>query len=391
MRLLVRVPTVLFSLGLLLSGQPAQTEFARFDEESNILAIDCVRIPEADNATYELELTYEPEAFHLTELTEVTRSDSCPNIFDQLTHELSATVRVGDDSYHLTLRLSTGNSFSVVSLEHRGLGPTSLWRVSDGNSEVLIGGTIHVLQATDFPLPPAYAQAYAQSEVLVTELDLQQIQSTFLLPSFAALPVGKPTLSQSLSSETYQALSLYLAERGALIDDYETIRPNWLELDISSLGLTDLGYGAGVDAYFQALAVNDGKTNLGLESLIDQILAINQLNQHLSTEQLINRTLSSVLDPGYETQMRKLVTAWREGNIRQIEELTVLPRLQESALDHAVFLVQRNAAWIPRIVALFDTPEVELVLVGVSHLAGEDGVLAMLMSMGFEVSRFESM
>lgn len=389
MRILVRVPTLLFSLGLLLSGQPAQAEFARFDEESNILTLDCVRIPDADNATYELELSYEREAFHLNELTEVTRSDSCPNIFDQLMHELSATVRVGDDSWQLTLRLGTGNIFSIASADYLGPGPTSLWRVSNGNSEVLIGGTIHVLLATDFPLPAAYAQAYAQSEVLVTELDLQQIQSTFLLPSFAALPVGQPTLSQSLSTDTYQALSLYLAERGALIDDYETIRPNWLELDISSLGLADLGYGAGVDAYFQSLAVNDGKTNLGLESLIDQILAINQLNQHLSTEQLINRSLSSVLDPGSGAQIRKLVTAWREGNTSQIEELTVLPRLQENAMDHDTFLVQRNTAWIPRIVAMFDTPGVELVLVGVSHLVGEDGVLAMLMSMGFEVSRFQ--
>lgn len=391
MRTSTPVPTLLFILALLLPALNAHAEFARFDEESNVLVFDCVRIPQADNATYELELSYIGEAFHLNRLSETARSDSCPNTYDELTNVLSATVRVGDDSWQLTLLMSAANTFSVASTEHLGPGPTSLWRLSNGSSEILIGGTIHVLLPTDFPLPPAYAQAYAQSELLVTELDLQQIQSTFLLPSFAALPAGQPTLRQTLSTDTYLALSSYLAERGALIDDYENIRPNWLDLDIISLGLADLCYGAGVDAYFQALAVNDGKTNLGLESLIDQILAINQLNQHLSTEQLINRTLYSVLDPGYEAQMRKLVTAWREGNIRQIEELTVLPRLQESALDHAVFLVQRNAAWIPRIVALFDTPEVELVLVGVSHLAGEDGVLAMLMSMGFEVSRFELM
>lgn len=388
MRTSAPVTTLLFTLALLLSGLNAHAEFARFDDESNILVFDCVRIPQADNATYELELSYNGEAFHLNRLSESARSDSCPNTYDELTNVLSATVRVGDDSWQLTLRLSAANTFSVASTEYLGPGPTSLWRVSNGSSEILIGGTIHVLLPTDFPLPPAYAQAYAQSELLVTELDLQQIQSTFLLPSFAALPVGQPPLRQTLSTDTYLALSSYLAERGALIDDYETIRPNWLELDIISLGLADLGYGVGVDAYFQSLAVNEGKTNLGLESLIDQILAINQLNQHLSVEELISRTLSGVLDPGYGAQFRKLVTAWREGNIQQIEALAVLPRLQESTTDHDTFLVQRNTAWIPRIVAMFNTPEVELILVGVSHLVGEDSVLDMLEGMGFEVSRF---
>lgn len=380
--------TLLLNLGLLLSNQQAQAEFARFNEESNLLVFDCVRIPLADNATYGLQLSYNDEQFHLDSLEELAPSDSCPNTFDQSSNELAAAVRVGDDSYRLTLRLSGANTFTVALLEHLGPGPTSLWRVSNGSSEVLIGGTIHYLLPTDFPLPPAYAEAYAMSQLLVTELDLQQTQSTFLLPSFAALPMGQPTLSQTLSAETYLALSLYLSERGVIIDNYETVRPNWLDTDLVSIALAFLGYEAGVDAYFQALAVNDKKTNLGLESLIDQALAINQLNQHLNTEQLIASTLSSVRDPDFAGQVRALVTAWREGNSQRIEELTVLPRLQASVADHNIILADRNASWVPKIVALFDTPEVELVLVGVSHLVGDDSVLALLEDMGFQVTRY---
>ena len=199
--------------------------------------------------------------------------------------------------------MSGANTFTVALLEHLGPGPTSLWRVSNGSSEVLIGGTIHYLLPTDFPLPPAYAEAYAMSQLLVTELDLLQTQSTFLLPSFAALPVGQPTLSQTLSAETYLALSLYLSERGVIIDNYETVRPNWLDTDLVSIALAFLGYEAGV-------------------------------------------------------------------------------------ADHNIILADRNASWVPKIVALFDTPEVELVLVGVSHLVGDDSVLALLEDMGFQVTRY---
>ena len=36
---------------------------------------------------------------------------------------------------------------------------TSVWRVSNGDSELFIGGTIHVLSATDYPLPIEFEQA----------------------------------------------------------------------------------------------------------------------------------------------------------------------------------------------------------------------------------------
>lgn len=56
--------------------------------------------------------------------------------------------------------------------------------------------------------------------------------------------------------------------------------------------------------------------------------------------------------------------------------------------DRNIILTDRNASWVPKIVALFDTPEVELVLVGVSHLVVDDSVLALLADMGFQVSRY---
>lgn len=60
--------TLLLNLGLLLSSQQAEAEFARFNEESNLLFFDCVRIPLADNATYGLQLCYNDEQIHLHSL-----------------------------------------------------------------------------------------------------------------------------------------------------------------------------------------------------------------------------------------------------------------------------------------------------------------------------------
>ncbi|MEO0972219.1 MAG: TraB/GumN family protein, partial [Pseudomonadota bacterium] len=47
-----------------------------------------------------------------------------------------------------------------------------LWRVSDGENALLLLGSIHVLRDQDLPLPTPVLEAYAQTEVLVMELDL---------------------------------------------------------------------------------------------------------------------------------------------------------------------------------------------------------------------------
>jgi len=83
-----------------------------------------------------------------------------------------------------------------------------------------------------------------------------------------------------------------------------------------------------------------------------------------------------------------ICAAWREGNSQRLEELPVLPRLQASVADRNIILAYRSALWVPKIVVLFDTPGVELVLVGVSHLIGDDSVLVLLADMGFQVSRY---
>lgn len=363
-------------------------ESARFNASSNLLELDCVRVPLADDATYVIDLLYDGEKFQLQLIEETTNSATCPNTFDLLTNTLNATVRVEDDSYQLTLSQNDEASFSVVSVEHLGLGPTSLWRVSNGVSELIIGGTIHILLPSDFPLHPSYLAAYEQSDILVTELDLFEFSNVLSIASLVTLPQGQLPLSRALNPETYSSLAIYFAEHGVSIETYENVRPIWLALDITNLAHAILGYGQGVDYYFQQLALQGGKTNLGLETLVDQALAINQLSQHLSTEELIQGSLENVNEPDFAIGIREVVTAWREGDLNKIEELTILPRQSENPTDHEVLLTQRNLNWLPQLEAFLSTPEIEYVLVGASHLAGEDSVLDLLEELGYTISRY---
>lgn len=366
----------------------ANAESARFEPSTGVLNLDCVRIPAANNASYAIDLRYSGTIFELSTINETPITATCPNTFDLAANTLNAQVRIFDESYQLALILNAGDTFSIHSIEHLGLGPTSLWRVSNGPNEVIVGGTIHLLKSSDFPVHPAYTQAYLQSDILVTEIDKTELDNFNSITPYLALPQGRQSLFEALSASTYQSLANYLAPHGLSVQLYENIHPNWVANDIQNLAYSELGYQEGVDYYFMDLANAQGKVNWGLETLLDQVLVINQLNGHLTTEQLILQYLSQVESPQITDSIRATITAWREGSLEKIEELIVEPLKTENLSDYNTLLVDRNTDWIAQIQAFLETREVEYILVGVAHLAGDDSVLSKLEQLGYQISGF---
>lgn len=49
-------------------------------------------------------------------------------------------------------------------------------------------------------------------------------------------------------------------------------------------------------------------------------------------------------------------------------------------------MVSRNSNWLPEIKKMLATPEVEFILVGAAHLAGDDGLLSQLKSSGCQAA-----
>lgn len=46
-------------------------------------------------------------------------------------------------------------------------------------------------------------------------------------------------------------------------------------------------------------------------------------------------------------------------------------------------MVKRNLTWMPAIQKMLATPEIEFILVGAAHLAGDRGLIALLRQKGF--------
>ena len=88
------------------------------------------------------------------------------------------------------MRLILSLIFSLICLST--LAETSLWKVSNGDKHIYLGGTFHMLAESDYPLPAEFEDTYQKVNWLVFETDIsalesaefqQQFQQAFLLPA----------------------------------------------------------------------------------------------------------------------------------------------------------------------------------------------------------------
>lgn len=260
-----------------------------------------------------------------------------------------------------------------------------VWKISKGDSTLLIGGTIHVLGPADYPLPPAFDQAYAQASELVLETDLDQVQSReFQQRMFKGmlLPAGR-TMRQVLQPATYQAVAAFAASRKIPMDGLQTFKPALLTLTLTALELQRLGLaGTGVDQFYQQRAKTDHKPLGELESVDQQLAFLRDMGAGRE-DAMVNQTLEDLAQ--LPEMIGSLKTAWRRGDTEAMAEIALAPWQKKFPAVYQQLLVKRNRAWLPQIEALLKTPPVELVLVGALHLVGDDGILRQLAARGYRV------
>jgi len=254
----------------------------------------------------------------------------------------------------------------------------SLWELHGRHNTVYLLGSIHVLRPSDYPLPQAVLQAYADAktvfmEVNLGEIDMAQLQSQML--ASAMLPEGR-TLPEVLGKERYGRAAELAHGLGFDLSTFDQFAPWFAAEAISQLQLTQLGFQpeSGVDMYFMEKARTDGKSMGGLETAQDQISLFQNMPLDTQAEYLL-----SSLDQARElpAQVDSMVRAWQRGDTRWFDnqlqsELGRDPKLYQS------LLAARNRKWLPQIEALLNEDQNYLVIVGTGHLVGPGSVLELL-------------
>ncbi len=264
---------------------------------------------------------------------------------------------------------------------------SSVWKVSDGDQTLYLGGTCHILRKSDLPLPVEFEQAYAKADSMAFEVDPAVLQD----PSFAMRLMAESsyrdgrTLKSVLSEEAYKALAEQCTKSNLPIEVLHKIKPGMAVMMVTIQELTKAGVTQeGVDVQFGNRAHADGKPVASLETADFQLKLITSLGEGMESEMV----LYSIQDLDQVAELfDEIIAAWRIGDLDTIsrlfvEDMTEFPEIYD------LMLKDRNDRWIPQIEAMLKTEPTEFVLVGVGHMPGEDGLIALLKAKGYEVEQF---
>lgn len=264
-------------------------------------------------------------------------------------------------------------------------GP-ALWHVAGRANDVYLFGSVHLLKAGEFRIEGALEQAYADAEALYLEVDVDDLSPLDLAATTAARamdPEGR-SLDELMGPEAALARER-AAAAGIDLALLANMEPWFAGLAIVTLTLAREGYtaGDGVEQRVQERAAEDGKEILGLETLDEQLAALDGLDLPLQRDFLL-KSLEDATRP--QQALAAFLGAWKHGDVESLareleEEFATAPELYRS------LVVERNRRWLARVLDLLDDERDYLVVVGALHLVGPDGLPAMLAARGFEPTR----
>lgn len=268
--------------------------------------------------------------------------------------------------------------------------PLFLWQVSGGKGTVFLLGSIHVAKADFYPLPRPIEQDFAKSSLLVEEIDLNRQDPAHLrrlMLEKGIYPAGD-SLENHISAETKSALQTYLKKTGQKLAAFLPMKPWLATIMISGSTIETGGISSryGIDVHFAREAEAAHKTLAGLESARFQIDLLSNLPPSLQEAML----LSSLSDTQKgEREVEALLHAWRTGDGRMIEQSIARDERKHPRLRpvYDELLPARNRTMAKKIETYLATPQTTFVVVGVGHLLGREGLVALLRDRKFTVAR----
>lgn len=261
----------------------------------------------------------------------------------------------------------------------------ALWEVtSPGGGTGWLMGTIHALERPAAWQGPKVAQALAAADTIVTELGPGEdaAANARVLADMSRSP-GLPPLSERVPDDLRPALRAQLDRAGtseAALAETET----WAVALILARAASPPGGGEyGIDR--AVLAARGQRPVVVLEGAQAQLSLFDRLPEAEQRDLLA----IALRDAGKaESEARALAEAWRKGDMGRIEGATREGLLADPELREVLFTA-RNRAWSGRIAGLLKQGKRPFVAVGAAHMAGPDGLPALLAAQGLAVRRVQ--
>lgn len=260
----------------------------------------------------------------------------------------------------------------------------ALWRISGPTGETgWLFGTIHSLPRPAKWRTPNVDAALSASDRIVVEVG-NLADDTAMATVFTRLArsPGQVPLAQRVSPALREPLGRLLERGGMKPGDFGDTETWAAALTLARIGAPEVSGKYGIDR--AVIAAAEHRPVVELEGADDQLGIFDRLPE-AEQRDLLEAVVGDTGDLG---ESDRLAEVWRKGDMLAIEAETRSGILTDPELRQALF-TDRNRAWTARIGAMLAAKGRPFVAVGAAHMAGPEGLPAMLEAQGYKVTRVQ--
>ncbi|MFE4713584.1 TraB/GumN family protein [Paenibacillus sp. NPDC056722] len=279
---------------------------------------------------------------------------------------------------------------TLTSKQHTE-GRGFLWKVENKGNTVYVMGSIHHVPEGMYPLRPEIENALKAANYLGVEVDMSTVTSEDLQKQVLELGVYKDgtTLKDHISTDTYNKVTAFLKANGMPENSFDIFKSWFVTQQIMNIQVAKDGFTPekGIDNYLIEKANEAKKPIVSLETMESQMKMNNNFSDALQ-ERLLMQNLDpkSVTPPSPDVSIDYLNKIWLQGDEKALNEFTT------TGWDAEYFqglINDRNEEMTKKIKGYLngDKKETYLVVVGMLHLLGNEGIVPSLEKEGFKVTK----
>jgi uncharacterized protein YbaP (TraB family) len=261
-----------------------------------------------------------------------------------------------------------------------------VWVVKDKNSELVLFGSVHILPRGLDWTPPALDRALKAADDIWFELpiDAESEAATAMLATKAGVLPADQSLFKMLPPADSELMSKVAAAYDVSPVLLDRLQPWLAEIALAGGAYRRLGADAasGVEKTIAAMATPKARRR-AFETPAEQValLSSGTMDEQMAS---LRQTLHEMDEKPDEFQT--LVKAWTDGDIQVLDREALAPIRDTTPGLFRRLVTDRNAHWTKVLDARLKGRGRTVVVVGIGHLIGPDGVPARLRALGYSVT-----
>ncbi|HLZ75751.1 TraB/GumN family protein [Phenylobacterium sp.] len=277
-------------------------------------------------------------------------------------------------------------AFAALAFAGAAVAEPPVWVVKDKDSEIVLFGSIHVLPPGLNWTPPVLERALKAADDIWFELpiDAQSEADTATLATQAGVLPPDGSLFRLLSPQDSALMSKVAAAYDVSPVLVDRLQPWLAEIALAGGAYRRVGADAndGVEKTISAMATPKARRE-AFETPAEQI---GLLSSGTMAEQIasLHETLQEMDEKPDEYQT--LLKAWMNADIATLDAEAIKPLRDASPALFRRLVLDRNARWTQVLDARMKGHGHTVVIVGIGHLIGPDGVPARLRALGYSVT-----